>query len=182
VVPVNVATWSSTSFCAGLPLGPDIRSNTDERGVIAAAFDEVLPGWRGVKSDPPVASGTGSGRHGGGPQSTAAPPLHRPHYAMGQREEEAMALFMQFFEGDGLTADVVRSSHEAEREAWEAQVVRCLRYWPGRGGSGRVFCLVEAPDSVTLRSVHRDACLPVPEITELFGDPHRWATVDQIDA
>lgn len=91
-----------------------------------------------------------------------------------------MALFMQLFEGDGLTADIVRAAQESEREAWEAQRVRCLRYWPGRG-SGRVFCLVEAPDGATLRSVHRDGRLPVPEITELFGDPHRWATVDRID-
>lgn len=92
-----------------------------------------------------------------------------------------MALFMQFFEGDGLTVDVVRTAHEAEREACEAQGVRCLRYWPGRG-SGRVFCLVEAPDRDTLRSVHRDGRLPVPEITELFGNPSRWATADRIDA
>ena len=92
-----------------------------------------------------------------------------------------MALFMQLFEGDGLTADVVRIAHEAKREAWEAQRVRCLRYWPERD-PGRVFCLVEAPDGATLRSVHRDVRLPVPEITELFGDPSRWAAVDRIDA
>jgi hypothetical protein len=92
-----------------------------------------------------------------------------------------MALFMEVFEGDGLTADLVRIAHEAEREALGAQGVRCLRYWPGRD-SGRVFCLVEAPDGDTLRSVHRKAGLPAPEITELFGAPSRWAAADQIEA
>lgn len=92
-----------------------------------------------------------------------------------------MALFMEVFEGDGLTPDLVRIAHEAEREAWEAQGVRCLRNWPGRD-SGRVFCLVEAPDRDTLRSVHLEARLPAPEITELFGAPSRWATADQIEA
>jgi hypothetical protein len=43
---------------------------------------------------------------------------------MGRGEEEAMALFIQLFEGDGLTADVVRTAHKAEREVWEAQGVR----------------------------------------------------------
>jgi hypothetical protein len=92
-----------------------------------------------------------------------------------------MALFMQFFEGDGLTADDVRTAHEAEREVWAAQGVRCLRHWPGRG-SGRVFCLVEAPDRDTLRAVQGEGRLPAPEITELFGKPSRWAAVDRIDA
>jgi len=37
----NACNW--TWFCTPPPLGPDIHPNTDGYGVIATAFDEVLP-------------------------------------------------------------------------------------------------------------------------------------------
>jgi hypothetical protein len=53
VVPVNVATCSSTSFAPGRRLLRTSTRTTDGYGVIAAAFDEVLPGMTRVNSDPP---------------------------------------------------------------------------------------------------------------------------------
>jgi hypothetical protein len=68
-----------------------------------------------------------------------------------------MALFMDTHEKvEGLTAEAVADAHRRDLEVQEQHGVQYLRYWYDEG-SGRVFCLVEAPDAETAVTVHREA-------------------------
>ena len=68
-----------------------------------------------------------------------------------------MPLFMDVHEKvDGLTADAVAGAHSRDLEVQEAHGVRYLQYWFDEG-SGKVFCLVEAPNAEAACAVHREA-------------------------
>lgn len=68
---------------------------------------------------------------------------------------------------DGLTADAVMHAHEADLHTQEKYGVSYLKYWFDEG-SGKVFCLVDAPDKKSAAAVHREAHgLEADEIVEV---------------
>ena len=79
-----------------------------------------------------------------------------------------MPLFMDVHNKvDGLTADAVAGAHQRDLEVQEKHGVNYLKYWFDEG-SGKVFCLVEAPDADAAAAVHREAHgLVADDITEV---------------
>ena len=79
-----------------------------------------------------------------------------------------MPLFMDIHERiEGLTADAVRQAHQADLDTQGEYGVDYRRYWFDES-SGRVFCLVEAPDKESAIAVHRKAHgLVADSITEV---------------
>ena len=68
-----------------------------------------------------------------------------------------MALFMDVHNKvDGLTAEAVAGAHQKDLEVQEKHGVKYQRYWFDES-SGKVFCLVEAPDAEAAATVHREA-------------------------
>lgn len=68
-----------------------------------------------------------------------------------------MPLFMDVHERiEGLTADAVNNAHQADLATQEKYGVNYERYWFDEG-SGRVFCLIDAPDREAAIAVHREA-------------------------
>ena len=68
-----------------------------------------------------------------------------------------MTLFMDIHEKvEGLTAEAVAGAHKADLETQGAYGVDYQQYWFDEG-SGKVFCLVEAPDAEAANRVHREA-------------------------
>ena len=68
-----------------------------------------------------------------------------------------MPLFMDVHEHvEGLTADAVHQAHEADLQAQEKYDVKYIRYWFNEA-TGKVFCLVEAPNAEAANAVHRVA-------------------------
>lgn len=68
-----------------------------------------------------------------------------------------MPLFMDVHNKvDGLTAEAVAGAHQRDLEVERKHGVRYLRYWFDES-SGKVFCLVEAPDAAAAEAVHREA-------------------------
>ena len=68
-----------------------------------------------------------------------------------------MPLFMDIHHHvDGLTAEAVKGAHEADLATQEALDVQYLQYWFDEG-TGKVFCLVEAPSAEAAAEVHRRA-------------------------
>jgi len=57
---------------------------------------------------------------------------------------------------EGLTAEAVGGAHARDLEVQEQYGVKYLKYWFDEG-TGKVFCLVEAPDKETAERVHREA-------------------------
>ena len=57
---------------------------------------------------------------------------------------------------EGLTADAVAGAHAADLKAQDKYGVKYLRYWFDEN-SGKVFCLVEAPNKEAAIAVHREA-------------------------
>jgi len=57
---------------------------------------------------------------------------------------------------EGLTADGVAHAHEADLKVQEKHGVEYLRYWFDEG-TGKVFCLVNAPSKEAANAVHREA-------------------------
>ena len=81
-----------------------------------------------------------------------------------------MPLFMDVHNKvDGLTADAVAGAHQRDLEVQEKHGVNYLKYWFDEG-SGKVFCLVEAPDADAAVAVHREAhglvADDIPEVQE----------------
>jgi hypothetical protein len=57
---------------------------------------------------------------------------------------------------DGLTAEAVAGAHKRDLEVQTKYGVKYLKYWFDEG-SGKVFCLVEAPNKEAAETVHREA-------------------------
>jgi hypothetical protein len=57
---------------------------------------------------------------------------------------------------EGLTADAVAGAHAADVKTQDKYGVKYLRYWFDEG-SGKVFCLVDAPTKDAAIAVHREA-------------------------
>ena len=79
-----------------------------------------------------------------------------------------MPLFMDVHHKvEGLTAETVASAHALDLEVQSRYGVDYRRYWFDEG-SGKVFCLVEAPDAESAAAVHREAHgLEADEITQV---------------
>jgi peptidyl-tRNA hydrolase len=79
-----------------------------------------------------------------------------------------MPLFMDMHHKiDGLTAEAVKHAHEADVQTQDKYGVEYLQYWFDEG-SGKVFCLVNAPDKESAARVHREAHgLEADEIVEV---------------
>jgi hypothetical protein len=68
-----------------------------------------------------------------------------------------MPLFMDVHEKvDGVTAEAVAAAHEKDVEIQDRYGVKYLKYWLDEG-TGRIFCLVEAPSKEAAMAVHRDS-------------------------
>jgi Protein of unknown function (DUF4242) len=68
-----------------------------------------------------------------------------------------MTLFMDIHhEVEGLTAEAVAEAHRRDVEVQGAHGVDYQRYWFDEV-TGKVFCLVEAPDAAAAEAVHRQA-------------------------
>ncbi|HEY7281532.1 MAG TPA: DUF4242 domain-containing protein [Actinomycetota bacterium] len=69
-----------------------------------------------------------------------------------------MPLFMDVHHHlpEGATAGDVADAHRADLATQGRYGVSYLRYWVDEG-SGKVFCLVEAPDADAATTVHREA-------------------------
>jgi hypothetical protein len=57
---------------------------------------------------------------------------------------------------EGLTAQAVGGAHQRDLEVQEKYGVKYLKYWFDEG-TGKVFCLVEAPSKEAAAAVHREA-------------------------
>jgi hypothetical protein len=68
---------------------------------------------------------------------------------------------------DGLTAEAVAGAHQKDLEVQDKHGVNYLKYWFDEG-SGKVFCLVDAPSAEAAVAVHREAHgLLADDITEV---------------
>ncbi len=57
---------------------------------------------------------------------------------------------------DGLNADSAAHAHQQDLEVQNKYGVSYLRYWYDEG-TGKVFCLVQAPSKEAAAAVHREA-------------------------
>ena len=57
---------------------------------------------------------------------------------------------------EGLTAEAVGNAHQADLKTQEKYGAKYLRYWFDEG-TGKVFCLIEAPNKEAAIAVHREA-------------------------
>ena len=57
---------------------------------------------------------------------------------------------------EGLTAEAVEGAHAMDLKTQEKYGVKYLKYWFDEG-TGKVFCLVEAPNKEAAIAVHREA-------------------------
>jgi Protein of unknown function (DUF4242) len=74
-----------------------------------------------------------------------------------EKEKSQMPLFLDIHQHiDGLTAEAVAGAHKRDLEVQTKFGVKYLKYWFDEG-SGKVFCLVEAPNKEAAESVHREA-------------------------
>jgi hypothetical protein len=74
-----------------------------------------------------------------------------------KKEKSAMPLFLDIHKHiDGLTAQAVAGAHKRDLEVQNKYGVKYLKYWFDEG-SGKVFCLVEAPNKEAAETVHREA-------------------------
>ncbi len=68
---------------------------------------------------------------------------------------------------EGLTGEAVAGAHKRDLEVQEKYGVNYINYWYDEG-TGKVFCLVDAPDKEAAEAVHREAHgLVADEITEV---------------
>ena len=68
-----------------------------------------------------------------------------------------MPLYMDVHQHiEGLTAEAVEDAHRRDLETQGQYGVDYRQYWFDEA-SGKVFCLVEAPDKETAERVHREA-------------------------
>jgi hypothetical protein len=57
---------------------------------------------------------------------------------------------------EGLTEDAVAHAHQADLKTQGKYNVKYLNYWFDEG-TGKVFCLIEAPSKEAAIAVHREA-------------------------
>ena len=57
---------------------------------------------------------------------------------------------------DGLTGDAAKDAHAKDLQVQHKHGVSYIRYWYDEG-TGKVFCLVEAPSKEAAAAVHREA-------------------------
>lgn len=57
---------------------------------------------------------------------------------------------------EGLTAEGIAEAHEADLKTQAKHDAKYLRYWFDEG-TGKVFCLIEAPNKEAANAVHREA-------------------------
>jgi hypothetical protein len=57
---------------------------------------------------------------------------------------------------EGLTADAVAQAHQADLNTQAKYGAKYLRYWFDES-TGKVFCLIEAPNREAAIAVHREA-------------------------
>ena len=57
---------------------------------------------------------------------------------------------------EGLTAEAAAAAHRQDLEVQHKYGVKYLRYWFDEG-TGKVFCLIEAPNKEAAVAVHREA-------------------------
>ena len=68
-----------------------------------------------------------------------------------------MPLFMDVHSKvEGATAEAVAGAHQKDLEIQERYGVKYLKYWFDES-TGRIFCLVEAPNKEAAIRVHREA-------------------------
>ncbi len=68
-----------------------------------------------------------------------------------------MPLFMDVHNtGDTIALNDVAHAHAADLKCQDSHGVHFLRYWVDEA-HGKIFCLVDAPDSDTAAAVHREA-------------------------
>lgn len=68
-----------------------------------------------------------------------------------------MPLFMDVHHKvEGATAEAVAAAHEKDLEVQGKYGVKYLKYWLDEG-TGRIFCLVDAPSKEAAIAVHREA-------------------------
>ncbi|HET7095057.1 MAG TPA: DUF4242 domain-containing protein [Thermomicrobiales bacterium] len=68
-----------------------------------------------------------------------------------------MPLFMDVHEKvDGATAEGVAAAHAQDLAIQDRYGVKYRKYWLDEG-TGRIFCLVEAPSKDAAMAVHRDS-------------------------
>ena len=67
-----------------------------------------------------------------------------------------MALYMDVHNLPGATTQAVAEAHMKDLQTQDKHGVSYLRYWVNEA-EGKVFCLVEAPDSEAANTVHREA-------------------------
>ncbi len=68
---------------------------------------------------------------------------------------------------EGLTAEAVMDAHRRDLEVQDKHGVKYLRYWYDEG-TGKVFCLIQAPSKEAAAAVHREAHgLVADEIVEV---------------
>jgi hypothetical protein len=68
-----------------------------------------------------------------------------------------MPLYMDVHEHiEGLTAAAVAEAHQADLKTQGKYDVKMERYWFDEG-SGKVFCLIDAPNKEAAIAVHREA-------------------------
>ena len=79
-----------------------------------------------------------------------------------------MPLYMDVHQKvDGLTADAIKGAHEQDLKVQDKYGVSYRKYWFDVG-TGRAWCLVEAPSKEAATAVHREAHgLVADEITEV---------------
>ena len=79
-----------------------------------------------------------------------------------------MPLFMDVHNKvEGLTAEAVAGAHKRDLEVQQKHGVDYKKYWFDEG-TGKVFCLVEAPNKEAAIAVHREAHgLLADDITEV---------------
>jgi Nickel responsive protein SCO4226-like len=74
-----------------------------------------------------------------------------------ERSLKTMPLFIDVHDHvPGLTKDAVAGAHQKDLETQEKYGVKYLRYWFNEQ-TGKVFCLVEAPNKEAAVRVHREA-------------------------
>lgn len=68
---------------------------------------------------------------------------------------------------EGLTGEAVAGAHQRDLEVQDKYGVNYVQYWYDEG-TGKVFCLVDAPNKEAAEAVHREAHgLLADEITEV---------------